>query len=449
MKKRAVVLHGDSLEQLKRIPDNSVHAVVTDPPYGLGTKDPSADQILVYLRGGELSHGRDFMGKDWQIPPVVTWKECLRVLKPGGHLLSFAGTRTWDLIAMGIRVAGFQMRDTIAELGPQALLWLQGQGFPKTPGLLKPAFEPIIVARKPFRGTLEENITQHGVGRLDTDATRVETKDNLNGGAYAKAGARNSLPGDARTEAGQGMYAPGKKAATEYQQPTGRRPTNVVFVHSEGCTKNGVKSVKSNSHGGAGTRPGGFVNVGAASGTSEPCGPPYRNAEGTEEVVAYTCVPGCAVAELDQQSGVLKSGSLLAHHKRSVPRLGNGGVYGNDAGDPESHTAGRNFHGDSGGASRFFPQFLYTPKSSPKDRNSGMPPGEKNTHVSVKPIALMEWLVTLCGAPRNGIILDPFMGSGSTGVAALRSGFRVIGIEREQEYIDIARKRIAAELKDR
>lgn len=132
------VLLGPCLDLLKTLPDNSVDAVVTDPPYGLGQREPTADDIVAYLSGGGLDHGGDFMGRDWEIPSVAVWKECLRVLKPGAYLFSFAGTRTWDLMSVGIRAAGFENRDTIAsEFGVSVLQWLHGQGFPKSLNVFK------------------------------------------------------------------------------------------------------------------------------------------------------------------------------------------------------------------------------------------------------------------------------------------------------------------------
>ena len=153
----ATLLHGDCLEQLRTLPDNSVDAVVTDPPYGLS-----------------------FMGKRWDydVPSVEIWQECLRVLKPGGHLLAFAGTRTQHRMAVRIEDAGFEIRDMIA--------WVYSTGFPKSHNLdgqwkgwgtaLKPALEPITVARKPLCGTVAENVQQHGTGALNVDGCRVGTE---------------------------------------------------------------------------------------------------------------------------------------------------------------------------------------------------------------------------------------------------------------------------------
>jgi site-specific DNA-methyltransferase (adenine-specific) len=148
---------GDCLERLRELPDNSVDSVVTDPPYGLS-----------------------FMGKKWDydVPSVDVWRECLRVLKPGGHLLAFAGTRTQHRMAVRIEDAGFEIRDMIA--------WVYGSGFPKSYNLkdewqgwgtaLKPALEPITVARKPLIGTVAQNVLEHGTGAINVDGCRVGTQ---------------------------------------------------------------------------------------------------------------------------------------------------------------------------------------------------------------------------------------------------------------------------------
>lgn len=127
------ILLGACEEMLKALPDASIDAIITDPPYGLGTREPTAADIARYLSGDALDTGGDFMGKLWEIPTVAVWKECLRVLKPGGYLLSFASTRTWDIMSIGIRAAGFENRDTISSMfSSPCLQWVHGQGFPKS-----------------------------------------------------------------------------------------------------------------------------------------------------------------------------------------------------------------------------------------------------------------------------------------------------------------------------
>lgn len=191
------ILLGDCLDVLRTLPDASVDSVVCDPPYGLGNKDPSPENIFMYVLGASvLDTGGDFMGSGWSIPPVPVWREVYRVLKPGGHVLSFAGSRTADLIGIGLRMAGFESRDSIARMFP-TLYWTYGSGMPKSHSIgpaidkklgpeskeaaqwegwgsgIKPAAEPILVFRKPLEGTLANNVLKYGTGGLNIDATRV------------------------------------------------------------------------------------------------------------------------------------------------------------------------------------------------------------------------------------------------------------------------------------
>lgn len=393
----ATLYLGDCLGVLKAMPDNSVDSVVTDPPYGLS-----------------------FMGKRWDydVPSVEIWAECLRVLKPGGHLLAFAGTRTQHRMAVRIEDAGFEIRDMIA--------WVYGSGFPKSlnvanaihdaaigqpqggakprsknhgkfksgcssenetgrgfgagPGqfmveaggkaerdlvteaitwqgwgtALKPALEPITVARKPLVGPVAANVLAHGTGALNIDGCRVPTDEDLNGGAYVKEGGRSesqSLHG------GTGMNQPGKTAGREFVQPSGRWPANLIH-------------------------------------------------DGSDEVVA-------GFPQSSAKNGVTQG-------------EGKGGIWSESTGKRAGPT-----HGDTGSAARFF----YCAKASKKDR------GEGNTHPTVKPTELMRYLCRLV-TPPGGVVLDPFMGSGSTGKAAILEGFAFIGIERERESFDTAVARI-------
>lgn len=164
------IIHADCIDAMRELLDNSIDSIVTDPPYGLG-----------------------FMGKKWDdLPPGKEWaEECLRVLKPGGHMLAFGGTRTWHRLAVAIEDAGFEVRDSIA--------WLYGSGFPKHRAALKPAFEPVVMARKPFKGSLTANEAVYGTGALSIDASRLPTTDDLSGGTFGGifSGSRNpdgSLP---------------------------------------------------------------------------------------------------------------------------------------------------------------------------------------------------------------------------------------------------------------
>jgi len=289
-----MLIHADCLEALRNLPDNSVDSVVTDPPYGLS-----------------------FMGKKWDydVPSTELWAECLRVLKPGGHLLAFAGTRTQHRMAVRIEDAGFEIRDMIA--------WVYGSGFPKSLNIgkqnnceayqgwgtaLKPALEPICLARKPIEGTVAANVLKWGTGAINIDGCRVGSEEisvHTDPAIYSMTPHKSNL---------------------DYRNHQGRFPANLIH-------------------------------------------------DGSDEVVE--CFP-------------------------------------NDA-------------------ARFF----YCAKASKAERNDG------NHHPTVKPLALMRYLVRLV-TPPNGTVLDPFLGSGTTAIAAVLEGRDWIGIEREAEYCDIAEARIAA-----
>lgn len=362
-----MLLLGNCLEKLKELEDNSIDAIVTDPPYGL-----------------------KFMNKHWDydVPSVEIWKEVLRVLKPGGHLLSFGGTRTYHRMAVNIEDAGFEIRDQIQ--------WLYGSGFPKSHNLkdewqgwgsaLKPANEPICMARKPLEKglTIAENVSKWGCGALNIDESRTEKKPRT---THADG---NVVTCESKTGHLRGKMPHGPTPA-----PEGRWPANVIFDEQ-------------------------------------------------------------AAELLDEQSGLLKSGSLLTHHKRN----GKAPIGTFQIRDRTGEEC--NFGGDSGGASRFF----YVAKASKSERNAGLKgmflvkSGIKNDsgrgfsesdphkiilnqnhHPTVKPIKLMQYLIKLI-TPPQGIVLDPFMGSGSTGVASKQLGFKFIGIELSPEYFEIAQKRI-------
>ncbi len=203
------LIEGDCLLVMRELPDNSIDAIVTDPPYGLS-----------------------FMGKQWDydVPTTEVWAECLRVLKPGGHLLSFFGTRTYHRGVVRIEDAGFEIRDQI--------MWLYGSGFPKSSNqdgdwegwgtALKPAHEPIVMARKPLIGTVPANLAAYGVGALNIDGCRVPTDENLSGGAYAKnATERDQMWG---SNAGNSWR---RGQAGDFSQPEGRWPANIIHDGSD------------------------------------------------------------------------------------------------------------------------------------------------------------------------------------------------------------------------
>lgn len=328
------VVHGDCIEIMKMLPNDSIDSIVTDPPYGLG-----------------------FMGKAWDaLPPGEDWAiECLRVLKPGGHLLAFGGTRTWHRLAVAVEDAGFEIRDSIA--------WMYGSGFPKHRSALKPAFEPIVMARKPFKGSLTANEAIHGTGALDIDGCRIGTEERT----YSQAGTPGGngvrlTGGDGRNAENARAYAEASKAKLPITV-SGRWPANVALD------------------------------------------------DGMAEV-------------LDGQSGILKTGGA----GKEAPRNSEVLAFGKMAAAHE-----RTFAGDSGGASRFF----YVAKAPKKER----PIVDDIAHATVKPLALMRWLVRLV-TPKGGTILEPFAGSGTTVEACILEGFHCIAIEREAEYLPLIQARI-------
>ena len=347
------LIHGDCLEKLKKLSDCSVDSVVTDPPYGLS-----------------------FMGKKWDydVPSVEVWKECLRVLKPGGHLLAFAGTRTQHRMAVRIEDAGFEIRDMIA--------WVYGSGFPKSHNLkgewqgwgtaLKPALEPITVARKPLgEKTVAANVLTHGTGGINVDGCRVGTDEAL--------GRLNNLPSTFNHK--------NTTPLVDNSRGLGRWPANL--------THDGSKEV-----------------VGLFPQTTSGSGDKHGRKKSTF----------CASTDWEAFKGTSSGG-------------------------------------DSGSAARFF----YCAKASKRDRDGGCEnlsarnnmrvngPRESeeakhatkrsNHHPTVKPTDLMAYLCRLV-TPPGGVVLDPFMGSGSTGKAAVLEGFQFIGIEREESYMEIAEARV-------
>ena len=412
------LINSDCISAMKEMPDNSVDSIVTDPPYELG-----------------------FMGKSWDASGIAfnieVWQEALRVLKPGGHLIAFSGSRTYHRMAVAIEDAGFEIRDQI--------MWVYGSGFPKSHNVskgidkaadfkgeviaiekvdigmqggsmhagrgtnvverdvrelsdaakqwdgwgtaLKPAHEPIVLARKPLVGTVANNVLTYGTGGLNIDASRVE-------------GAPPSVPQPSlRPQGFDSGHAlgTGEGRNGEMSQATGRFPAN--FIH-----------------------------------------------DGSDEVVAL--FP-------DTKAGIAKRGNS------------GGNNFGSDTPKPPLEDIG---YADSGSAARFF----YCAKASKRDRNEGLDGFEAketfalnaggrekktaqgdwdnvtkrwisqpkaNHHPTVKPTSLMQYLVRLV-TPPNGIVLDPFMGSGSTGKACAYEGFDFIGIDQSAEYVEIARARI-------
>jgi site-specific DNA-methyltransferase (adenine-specific) len=493
--------------------------VVTDPPYGLG-KEPNAAELMKdwIEHGYHKVSGSGFMGKEWDafVPQPVFWKEVFRVLKHGGHVLSFFGTRTYDWGVMSMRFAGFEVRDCIQ--------WLYGSGFPKSHNIskaldkmegaereiigtkergsveeakergvgflsdpanrnntkqfgygtelitapsteaakqwdgwgsaLKPANEPIVLARKPLEKGLSiaENILKWGVGGINIDATRIGFKDE----ADYKESTQKNQHADFGTKplTDNNVYGDYSMVQPKNYQPEGRFPANIILTHHEDCECKGTKKVKT----GKNIEEKGSGGIWHKS-SGLPVGNQYGDDNGQEEIEDWDCHEDCPIRILDEQSGILKSGKLIGEYNG----FGNNGIYG------KSGLSNRNYESDSGGASRFF----YVAKASKSERNKGLEGFDtkqttgggggvgdyiddvnsssgkygsekapnKNFHPTVKPIKLMQYLVKMI-TPPNGIVLDPFCGSGTTGVACKLDGFQFVGMEQDPEYSKIAEGRI-------
>jgi len=373
---------GDCREVMAGMGPASVDAIVCDPPYGLA-----------------------FMGKAWDhgVPGVPFWAEALRVAKPGAHFVAFGGTRTHHRLTCAIEDAGWEIRD--------CLMWLYGSGFPKSldvskaidkaagecrprvrggqggtntilgarkPGeaisgeaisgeaiawagwgtALKPAYEPIILARKPLAGTVAANVLAHGTGALNVDGCRIGTTV-------------ETWPCSAKYS----RFDPGSPSKGTQKlgpPPPGRWPANV-------------------------------------------------------------CLDEAAARLVDEASGERPGMQINSVHRRGAT-TGKGLGYGSSSPSTPAEAVG---YSDTGGAARFF----YTAKASSSERHAA----GRNLHPTVKPVDLMRWLCRLV-TPPGGLILDPFCGSGSTGIAALAEGFRFIGIEIDAEYARTARRRVAGPL---
>ena len=294
--------------------------------------------------------------------------------------------------------------------------------------------------------TIAENILKWGTGGINIDGARIETNENLNGGAYSKSGNRQPISGDDREGAALGLYQSGKTVGREFIQPKGRFPANFLMSHHPNCEYTGTTKIKGTSTGNGDAKTGeGSINIPLRRGTFTD----RTDENGLETVEVWNCHPDCPIRILDEQSGITKSKSGnpdRGTYKKAMFANSNFNKVGAE-------------YNDKGGASRFF----YVAKASAKERDKGMEWSNQyiqrgngfssiisnttnpraNNHPTVKPIALMRYLVRLI-TPPNGICLDPFNGSGTTGIACKLEGFNYIGIDAIEEYCEISRARISA-----
>jgi len=426
----ATLYLGDCLERMRELAEASIDAIVTDPPYGLS-----------------------FMGRHWDydVPGVDVWREALRVLKPGGHLLSFSSARTYHRAVVAIEDAGFEIRDQI--------MWVYGSGFPKSLDVskaldrmagaerevvgmhphvekyhlhgqtagqqetiyqggingaanggrmitapateaarqwsgwgtaLKPAHEPICLARKPLAGTVAKNVLAHGTGAMNVDGCRVETAE-----WDSQAMQRCNTPGSGQFKSakhyGERVYELGYAGKEKpFDTTAGRWPANLIHDGSD--------------------------DVVGLFPETEPARACKRNPNGKKNTIAF----GDYGALPDAVSGYDDNGGSAARFFYTAKAQASDRDEGCEGLEPKARPT------HSGGIG-----------NQPDQQRAN----NSNHHPTVKPVDLMRYLCRLI-TPPGGLILDPYMGSGSTGKGAMLEGFRFIGIEREAEYLDIAAARI-------
>jgi site-specific DNA-methyltransferase (adenine-specific) len=388
-----VTHRGDLFDVLPTMPEASIDACVTDPPYDLTSgKRGGSGEASVNLNSpaGRSRISTGFMGMKWDGTGVAfkpeTWREVSRVMKPGAYLVAFGGTRTYHRMACAIEDAGFEIRD--------ALAWLYGSGFPKNHDLgdgkgtaLKPAYEPIVLAWKPFRGTIQKCHAIHGTAALNIEACRIGSDDTRR---FKPAAGAMSFPHS------DDAWEP---RDVEVGSENGRWPANVVIDDVA------AEAIDAQS---------GILTSGAYSGV--------RNTDGGRNV--YGAFAGVGRHQENEGHSASVGGASRFYYCAKPSRDERDmGCYGLAAKPRDESRKEGNPGGDN-------------------PRNRGLQP-RGNYHPTVKPIDLMRWLVRLV-TPINGTVLDPFTGSGTTGCACAYEGRQFIGIEREAEYVEIAERRIAA-----
>ncbi|ASR83216.1 DNA methyltransferase [Arthrobacter phage Abidatro] len=409
---------GDCLEVLRDLPDNSVDSVVTDPPYGLGNTTPAlvAETVAAWLGGDRefIPEGRGFMGRPWDafVPPVAVWDECLRVLKPGGHCLAFSGSRTLDLMTLGLRFAGFDIRDSI--------MWLYGSGFPKNRDV-SAAMDSYLAGDRPESGAAPEVYEVTRFLKAARDAAgwtnrRIDEHFGTNGmaGHWTTQGSQPSVPslrqwGELRDLLGfdDSAVLPlvERLCSTERPEDWGQGEGDADFL---GSLK---KNVEYSSAGGWGT---------ALKPSFEPV------------VVARKPVIGSITANV----GNFGTGAFNLAGCRTGEEGGEvGGRWPANVVLDESQAEELDRVSNEKPA-QFFPVFRYEPKAPTSER----PRVNGVSHPTVKPLELMRWLCRLV-TPPGGVVLEPFAGSGTTLEAATLENFRAIGVERQPEYLPLIASR--------
>ena len=391
-----LLLNGDCIEQMQKLIDDGVQvdSIVTDPPYHLTSivnrysKENSAPPTSKSMGGAFVRVSKGFMGKEWDGGDIAfrpeTWELALKLLKPGGYILAFSASRNYHRMAVAIEDAGFEIRDQ--------MMWLYGSGFPKSLNLgngwgtaLKPAHEPIVMARKSLEGTNKQNMEKYGVGGINIDGCRIEGE--------VKHPPNNP---DFRDAAKQAMAKGGVDKLSFGQDrdaPIKRKTTNRKSRSKDGVWTDGNSGMKAEGSQFADADPKGRFPANVMHGGLE-----------TEWAKYFYC-PKVSKAERNQ-----------GLEDFPVKKSKGGGGTSNDTW----------YEDDVNSASGKF--------------GSEKAPS-KNTHPTVKPQELMKYLCRMV-TPKGGTVLDIFMGSGSTGMAAKDEGFDFIGIERDKEYFNIAEKRI-------
>lgn len=386
----------DNYEWLKNRPDNSIDSIVTDSPYGLGKEPDPVAVLRDWLDQGyhEIT-GKGFMGKKWDafVPQPILWKEVYRVLKPGGYLLSFFGTRTYDWGTLAIRLGGFEIRDQID--------WIYGSGFPKSSNqsgewegwgtALKPAHEPIVVARKPLEGTVSDNLDKFATGAINIDACRVEfvSDEDKKSGTWARG-----------THISGGNYVGGGHSASSSTNiecnPLGRWPANVIHDGSEEVLQHFPDAQGQQGTALAdGKRKSGQVFGVMHNGTKNPS--PRIESDKSSARFFYCAKPSSYERNLGTEKLTKRNGGL------------------------RSNTSGQHI----------------------TRRDGGAPEPVGNHHPTIKPIALMRYLIRLV-THKEGICLDLFGGSGTTGIAAELESIDCICLDNEPNYIEISEARANA-----